>query len=251
MTKSLGALIRALRSIAQGERLLQNSAVEPVSIVQRVENELELAILRGDYEPGERINENAVAARLNISRAPVREACRLLERAGLVRIVPNLGAIVASLTLQEVINLFDIRAALGRQAGEEAAASMDEAHLRELRRMLEDMDSAAGDRDAYRYTGLNIAFHGCLYDATGNARLAQLDHSLGKELRVYRQHGLAHGGGLASSNQEHRQVITAIERGDAALAGQLLCQHIRNGRDRFLRAMSATGQLMLRPQDSL
>lgn len=215
--------------------------------VQKIESELEKAILDGAFQPGERINENALAARLGVSRAPVREACRLLERAGLIRIVPNQGAVVASLTLQEVVQLFDVRAALGRLAGEEAAASLDDAHLRSLRGLMSDMDRAALERDSARYTGLNLDFHACLYEATGNARLAALDLSIGKELRIYRHHGLAHGGGLAVSNQEHRAVLAAIERGDCEEAGLQLSQHIRNGRDRFLRAMSATGRLTLEP----
>ncbi len=223
---------------------------ETGTTVQRIESELEKAILAGEYEPGARINENALAARLGVSRAPVREACRLLERAGLVRIVPNQGAMVASLTLHEVVQLFDVRAALGRLAGEEAATSMDDAHLRQLRGLMAEMDRAAMERDADRYVGLNIDFHACLYDATGNARLAHLDLSIGKELRVYRRHGLARGGGLAVSNQEHRVIMAAIERGDCEEAGLQLFQHIRNGRDRFLRAMSATGHLTLKPLGS-
>lgn len=218
--------------------------------VEEIESELEKAILDGEFEPGKRINENALAARLGVSRAPVREACRRLERAGLIRIIPNQGAVVTSLSLQEVVQLFDVRAALGRLAGEEAAASMDDAHLKSLRGLMAEMDRAALERDANRYTGLNLDFHACLYEATGNARLAALDLSIGKEMRSYRHHSLAYGGGLAVSNQEHRAILAAIERGDCEQAGLLLFQHIRNGRDRFLRAMSATGRLALEGEPS-
>jgi DNA-binding GntR family transcriptional regulator len=215
------------------------------SVVNQIERELEGLILRGDYAPGDRINENALAARLGVSRAPVREACRLLQRSGLVDIVPNQGAFVRSLSLHEIVNLFDIRGCLGRLAGEQAAAAINRKQLDQLRTLMVDMDAASREANAARYIELNIAFHAHLYEATGNARLAALDAQMGKELRLYRQHGLEFGGGLAVSNIEHRTILDAIERGDCAAAGRELEKHILNGRDRFIRAMSATGQLVL------
>jgi DNA-binding GntR family transcriptional regulator len=69
---------------------------------------------------------------------------------------------------------------------------------------------------------------------------------MGKQLRIYRRHGLEFGGGLAVSNVEHRAILAAIERGDCEAAGHEVEKHIENGRDRFIRAMTATGQLVLK-----
>src|SRR5262245_21640210 len=99
------------------------------TVADRIEQQLEQLILSGEYAPGAHINENALAARLGVSRAPVREACRLLQRTGLVRIVPNQGAYVHSLSLAEIVALFDVRACLGRLAGQQAAASIDRAGI--------------------------------------------------------------------------------------------------------------------------
>jgi DNA-binding GntR family transcriptional regulator len=115
-----------------------------------------------------------------------------------------------------------------------------------LRALIADLDAASRDADAERYIALNIEFHTALYRATGNARLAALDEQMGKELRIYRRHGLAFGGGLAVSNVEHRAVLAAIERGDREAAGAELERHIQNGRDRFMRAMSASGQIVVK-----
>ena len=82
-----------------------------------------------------------------------------------------------------------------------------------MRALIGAMDDASRAADAERYIGLNIAFHATLYAATGNTRLAALDAQMGKELRIYRRHGLAFGGGLAVSNVEHRAILAAIERG--------------------------------------
>jgi DNA-binding GntR family transcriptional regulator len=216
------------------------------SVADRIERELEALILTGEYPPGSRINENALAVRFDVSRAPVREACRLLQRAGLVRIVPNQGSFARDLSLPEIVDLFDVRSCLGRLAGELAAGAMTRAGMQELRSLIAAMNEASKVSDAECYIGLNIAFHSTLYAATGNARLAVLDAQMGKEMRIYRRHGLEFGGGLAVSNLEHCAILAAIERGDRHAAGVELEKHIQNGRDRFIRAMSATGQLVLK-----
>ena len=216
-----------------------------IPVVEHIERELENLILAGEYAPGDRINENALALRFGVSRAPVREACRLLQRGGLVRIVANQGSFVSQLSLVEIVNLFDIRACLGRLAGALAAAEITRAGVQALRGLMAAMDEAARAADANRYIELNISFHASLYASTGNMRLAALDTQMGKELRIYRRHGLEFGGGLAVSNIEHQAILAAIERGDCAAAGSELEKHIQNGRDRFIRAMSATGQLVL------
>jgi DNA-binding GntR family transcriptional regulator len=216
------------------------------SVAERIERELEALILTGEYSPGSRINENALAVRFDVSRAPVREACRLLQRAGLVHIVPNQGSFVRDHSLLEIVDLFDVRSCLGRLAGELATAAITRAGLKDMSDLIVAMDEASVASDAERYIGLNIAFHSTLYAATGNTRLASLDSQMGKEMRIYRRHGLEFGGGLAVSNVEHRAILAAMDRGDRETAGMELEKHIRNGRDRFIRAMSATGQLVLK-----
>jgi DNA-binding GntR family transcriptional regulator len=218
----------------------------PVSTADRLELELERLILDGEYQPGARINENALAARFDVSRGAVREACRLLQRSGLVNIVPNQGSFVCALSVAEIVSLFDVRACLGRLAGRLAAATVTRPALQALHDLIDAMDDASRASDANRYISLNIAFHATLYATTGNAQLAMLDAQMGKQLRIYRRHGLEFGGGLAVSNVEHRSILAAIERGDCDAAGHEVEKHIENGRDRFIRAMSATGQLVLK-----
>lgn len=218
---------------------------EQQSVANQIEEELERLILTGEIAPGARINENAMASRFGVSRAPIREACRLLQRAGLVDILPNRGSVVREPTLREILNLFDIRAGLAGLAGRLAATMATGERIEAMQRLILAMDEASDSRDAERYVGLNLDFHATLLGATGNARLAALDAQLGKELRIYRRHGLAFGGGLKVSNSEHRTILAAIERGDTDAAGVEFENHIVKGRDRFVRAMTATGQLTL------
>lgn len=221
----------------------------PATTADRIEEALERLILHGEYPPGARLNENALSTRFGVSRGAVREACRLLQRSGLIDIVPNQGAFVTTLSIGEIVDLFDIRACLGRLAGQRAAADGPRGALAEMHALIAEMDEASRAADAERYIGLNIAFHAALYGATGNAQLAALDAQMGKRLRIYRRHGLEFGGGLAVSNLEHRAIVAAVERGDSDAAGAELERHIQNGRDRFIRAMSATGRLVLQDTD--
>src|SRR6476620_239429 len=159
----------------------------PISTADRLELELERLILEGEYQPGARINENALAARFDVNRGAVREACRLLQRSGLVNIIPNQGSFVSTLSVAEIVNLFDVRACLGRLAGQLAAATVTRASLQEMRDLVAAMDDASRACDAGRYIALNIAFHEELYATTGNTKLAALDAQMGKNLQIYRR----------------------------------------------------------------
>src|SRR3974377_2402349 len=133
------------------------------SVVDRLERELEDLILKGEYGPGDRIKENALAARFGVSRAPVREACRLLQRSGLLDIGPNQGVLVRALSLHEIVNLFDIRGCLARLAGEQAALSVTREQLAKLRTFVAEMDEGSHDGDAGRYIELTIPHNRPLY----------------------------------------------------------------------------------------
>ena len=125
------------------------------SVADRIERELETLILTGEYSPGSRINENALAVRFDVSRAPVREACRLLQRAGLVHIVPNQGSFVRDHSLLEIVDLFDVRSCLGRLGGELATAAITRAGLKDMSDLIAAMDEASAASDAERLTALN------------------------------------------------------------------------------------------------
>lgn len=214
------------------------------SLTKSVCEKIEALIIDGSLAPGDRIRENLMATRLGVSRGPVREACRLLEAVGLVTIVPRQGAFVRSLTVGEIVNLFEIRASLGRLAGSQAAVAITRDQMLTLEGLIDEMDECVRTNDSARFTELNMKFHAKLYEATDNPRLAELDRTMGNELRIYRHKGAAFGG-LAVSNQEHRALVESLATGNSEEAGARLEKHILNGRDRFIRAMTTRGSLVL------
>ncbi|NLZ41802.1 MAG: GntR family transcriptional regulator, partial [Comamonadaceae bacterium] len=111
--------------------LLQTSSLASV-----VQSELERLILSGELAPGARLTEMALAARLGVSRGPLREAFRMLEQAGLVRTEKNRGVFVRDIPIDEAIEIFDLRAALDELVGRQLAARIAPAELKEVRAMV-------------------------------------------------------------------------------------------------------------------
>ena len=115
--------------------LLQTSSLSSV-----VQGELERMILSGELPPGEKLTEVALAARLGVSRGPLREAFRMLEEAGLVRTEKNRGVFVRSLPVEEAIDIFDLRATMEEFAGRRLAETITPAALKEVRALVEQME---------------------------------------------------------------------------------------------------------------
>lgn len=204
-----------------------------------VQFELERLILSGQLTPGDHLREQALAERLKVGRPAIREACRALEGAGLLRRIPNRGVFVRDVSLSSATDVFDIRAELACIVGREAVHNATAAALAELDAMIGEMEAAASATRVDDYAALNLRFHERLYSLASNRRVAELDRALGREMLIYRRRGLASGGGLEHSNAEHRRIMLALRQGRGEQLAAVLRQHIINGKLRFLRAFSA------------
>lgn len=218
-----------------GKRL---ALVPTQSLADAIRRELEHLILGGAFRSGERLNEKVLAERWGVSRAPVREACRGLQKAGLVEIINNRGVLVRKVGFEEAIMLFDIRSVLARLGARLATQNMTPADAARLEALIRKMDEIAGRRDPDAYLPLNLAFHEQIFAIAGNRRLAELDRDLGNELRLMRRRGLTPRS-LTTSNAEHKRLLELFVAGDADRAVALFEAHILAGRDRFLVAVSA------------
>jgi DNA-binding GntR family transcriptional regulator len=198
--------------------------------------ELERLILDGDLERGARINELALAARLGVSRGPVREACRSLVQAGLLESHANRGFFVRKLAQKEVVDLYDVRAGLMRLAGGLIAQRATARQITRLQGMVEAMDAACARSDFEGFQQRNVEFHGALVEMSGNRRLLDLHQGLAKELQLYRRRGLMSAAAMKASSREHRAIVEAIASHDAARAAATMENHILQGKARFLAA---------------
>ena len=193
-------------------------------------------ILDGELARGTRINELTLAARLGISRGPLREACRSLTQAGLLETRTNRGFFVRKLAHKEVLDLYELRAGLMRLAGDLIAQRATPEQVARLRVLVAGMDAARVQSDTARFQDLNTEFHAALVEAADNRRLQEVYQGLVKELRLFRRRGLVSGAAMESSNREHRAIVDAIARHDAACAAATMENHILQGKARFLTA---------------
>lgn len=201
------------------------------SLTSLVRRELERMIERGELKAGERLNENALALKLGVSRGPVREACRGLEQSGLVHVVVNRGVFVREISNREAAELYDIRANLYGLAGRLLAGRIEADEVTTLRDLIEEMEAAAGRGELNLFYPLNLRFHEAIVRYSDNGRLLALCASVHREMHLFRRRTLDMPGRMKISNAEHRAILAALEARDAALAARVLEEHVLTSRE--------------------
>lgn len=183
--------------------------------------ELRRRIIDGVYEPGDRLTEERLAEDFGVSRNPVREAIRVLEAEGFLHAQPRRGAVVASMSVRDVEDLFDVRLSLETLAATLAAERAGTTGAAALTRLL---DRARTIRRTADLAALNTRFHSEICALSGNALLTGLMESLHGRLQwVYRQSVETRA---ADSWAEHRELAAAILAGDAEAAGRAARTHV-------------------------
>lgn len=223
-----------------------NTAEKPFSLRREtlagsVRSEIERQILAGDLQAGEKLNEVALAERLDVSRGTVREAIRTLAESGLIDLLANRGAFVRSPTVEEIRNLYHLRGAVFAMACASVAARARYEHIADvltaLQANLDAMRVAYRDDDRTAYYELNIAFHALLMDEAKNPRAKAVYEGLVKEMHLFRRRGLSVSPNIARSIEEHAAIVDAIDGGDADSARRAAQRHIDEGLKRFLKTL--------------
>ncbi|CAG4922828.1 hypothetical protein R69919_05042 [Paraburkholderia gardini] len=232
---------------------MQTVAVDAIDVVRRhslttlVRDAIERQIADGNLAPGDKLNEAGWAARLQVSRGPVREAFRALEQAGLVRTEKNRGVFVRTVTLAEADEIYAVRAVLEEAACRMLAARLDGIQLAKLRGWVESMQDALAVQDKDAYTRANVAFHDTIVVATGNGKLYETYRRLVGELNLFRRAALvAHDDAMERSLDEHRAILAALAARDAEHAAALMRAHVNGGRQRAHEACEPAGARSMR-----
>ena len=209
--------------------LLQNSSLSVV-----VQQEIERAILSGEYLPGAKLNEAALAEKLGVSRGPIREAFLMLDEAGLVRTEKNRGVFVRDIPIDEALEIFDLRAAMDEWVGKRLAASIMPVQLQEIKTLVADMEIAVRAQDAHQYHVLNLKFHDRMVEITGNRKLTDTYRKLIKELSLFRRQNLTDTVLMKTFLAEHKLIVKAIASGDVEAAGRAMVDHVMQSKQRTL-----------------
>ena len=183
------------------------------------------AIFSGEFQPGERIIETRIAEMLGVSQAPVREALRDLDLMGFVESQPYRGATVCRPSLEEILAVYPVRAALEGAAGRLAATRVNEDHFNQLRSALNAMLDAAQRQDRHAQSVANIAFHQVIFEASGNRTLLRLWQMMRLPNWTFVTAVLS-GHNLTDLAQRHQGLIDALRSGSPDTVEQAMRAHI-------------------------
>lgn len=201
------------------------------------------AILTQKLHPGERLLESELAVELGVSRTPIREAIRRLEQEGLVIMLPRKGAYVAGISLKDIHEVYEIRAALESLALELAAKYITDEELAELALQVSEEEALTDAGRLNEIIFIDSSFHDLIYQYARNSKLTQFVEILQEQFKRFRALPL---GGSARSNtalQEHQQILEALKNHDSELASKLAKKHIDGAEAALIAALNANGLL--------
>lgn len=203
-----------------------------------VRNQIRQAIEEGHFKPGDRMRENDIADWLKVSRTPVREALRLLEAEGLLVFEPWRGVVVAALDRHQIVELYEVRAALEGLAAGLAARYMGDNELHLLGDLIEKIEAVDDPQDTAR---LNRRFHEAIYIGSHNRFLMQNLNALSSSLALLRGTTFQVPGRIAEVRTEHRAIYDAIKRRDEAAAEAAGREHMRHAELARLKLIAELG----------
>ncbi len=202
--------------------------VNKVSITNQVVEVLRNSIVNGDLQPGTHLREVDLAERIEVSRGSVREALIRLEAEGLVQSHVGRGSFVAELSDQDVVEIYDLRLLLEKEAVRLVTLSASEAQLQTLLDLSEQTIKASRANDIPTLLEINIEFHRLIWQWAENSRLCQLLETYYRQIQLY----------LASTTyrmpyerrlraiEDHKNMVLAMMERDPEAAAQMMQTHL-------------------------
>ncbi|RMF88935.1 MAG: GntR family transcriptional regulator [Nitrospinota bacterium] len=215
------------------------------SLKEKAYHRIKQDIMQGKLLPGTLLSDALLARRMRISRTPVREALHLLQQEGLVEIIPGRGTFVKEISLQEVLEILQIRMVLESLAVKLAAERIEEKVLAELEEEFAQVEAALTEnrKTPEELQAFGARLHEAILSACGNRTLTELINTLRE--RIYRAKRFAfdrvfvdvqgkYTNRLYQSIEEHRRILKALQARDGELAAALMQTHLDNGRKALL-----------------
>ncbi|MDR1994129.1 GntR family transcriptional regulator [Azonexus sp.] len=209
--------------------------IAPTALYQEVAERLRQRIFAHELTPGTWIDEQKLAEQYGISRTPLREALKVLASEGLVELKPRRGCYVTEISRQDLDDIFPLMAMLEARCAVEAVHRAKPADILDLEGIHERLEAAARDSRIDAFFEANQAFHRKIQELSGNRWLLSVTQDLRKVLKLSRLHSLSLEGRLQQSLDEHRTIMAALTRGDAATAEKAMHDHLLSGRDALAR----------------
>lgn len=210
-----------------------------ISLVDQIANALRDDILTGKFKGGDQLLEDSLKDEFDISRTPLREAFRVLEKQGLVEILPRRGTFVKRITRQDIEENFPVRAILEGLAARLAYENLRDQDIDEMEEVIDYMKEAAQRKDFIDYAKNHIAFHEIFINASGNETLIALLRNLRMHTLWHRYTHHYYKEDFRNSLKIHQQIIDLFKekRAPAKEIERVVRQHIEVALGPFLKAM--------------
>jgi DNA-binding GntR family transcriptional regulator len=197
-----------------------------------VRDEIRRQIIAGELTPGARLIETSIAAELGVSRGPVRAAIRQLELEGFVVVSPRRGASVATVSIEEALDCYEVRAVVEELAARLAATRRTDEDLERMRDVLASGQDSLDNQRWDQLSALNNDFHVALAMASGNDELVWLMRQYSKRIAWMFSRSAQRRG--AQAWNEHAAIVDAVEARDPESASALAQSHIEASRAQFV-----------------
>jgi DNA-binding GntR family transcriptional regulator len=203
----------------------------------RVCNLIRQAILKGDFKPGERLKQADLADAMGVSRMPIREAFQKLEAEGLIKLEPHKGAVVKSIHVGDIEEIYALRAELEKMAVYQSIEHLTDEDIKQLTALVEQMELT---EDVDEFINYNIEFHRLLIKRCTWERLNSFISTLWNGLPQQTPH-ILHGQ-KDTSNIEHRSILNAVMNKDKETAANLVSNHISRTGNMLVKSLKNEGK---------
>ncbi|MFH1880949.1 MAG: GntR family transcriptional regulator [Bacillota bacterium] len=201
---------------------------------------MKYAIITGEIPAGVRIVETEYAAKLHISRTPLREALRKLERDGLVEYVIRRGVVVRAFTIEDVDEIYTIRNALEMLTLASIIENATPKDIRSMRDKLQEMDRMMADNNIEKLSALARAFHDQLTAISGLKRILRVIQGQDEYIHRFSALSIAKDKRRAEAHQEHHRILEMVENKDLDGLQAVMRSHIEKSKQSCLAALKET-----------
>ena len=205
------------------------------------------AIVGGQFNPGERLSERKLCEFIGASRTTIREVLRHLESEGLIKVIPQKGPIVATITGEEGKSIYEVREVLEGLVCRLFAERASSNAIVALRRSLALLERHVKEGDLASQLTESNKFYEILMEECGNKVVCSLLKSLHARISFLRRMSLSHKGRPLRSVKELRAIYEAIEKGDADAAWETSTYHVREAKSRALQYLNSSSKKDLTP----
>lgn len=218
-------------------------------ISSKVYKQMEAAILAGHFKPRERLVEMDLIARYGVSRTVIREVLKKLEAKGLVRTAPYRGAVVADLTVEEIEEIYFVRALIEKAAAKLVIKNIRPPEIKELKKIAQETENHLRQRTE-RMIEKDGEFHRAIFRTCRNQVLYDIIDLLRTKAYIVGYHAWSIPDRIEQSIKEHEEILRAIEKRDRHELEKLIVKHLTYSKNSYLAQLKGTGNYQKKAKEN-